>query len=129
MAGRHPSGLLAGYADGELEPRLRAQVDGHLPVCPACRRALDDVRRVNALLAAALSPPPVSAVARARTLARIRAGITMRRPRSVGAWAGLMEAPALLGTAALVLLAVVEAASFGGLEEQVLALALYLGLI
>lgn len=43
--------LLAGYADGELPPETRAQIDAHLVGCVACRRELSVQGTLNARLA------------------------------------------------------------------------------
>ncbi|HYS20902.1 MAG TPA: zf-HC2 domain-containing protein, partial [Gemmatimonadales bacterium] len=57
-------GTLHAYLDGQLAPLERAQVEGHLTSCPACRARLDEERalieRADALLA--LATPPERAV-------------------------------------------------------------------
>jgi anti-sigma factor RsiW len=57
-------GTLHAYLDGQLAPVERAQVEGHLASCPACRARLDEERalieRADALLA--LATPPERAV-------------------------------------------------------------------
>jgi len=57
-------GTLHAYLDGQLAPVERAQVEGHLTSCPACRARLDEERalieRADALLA--LATPPERAV-------------------------------------------------------------------
>jgi hypothetical protein len=53
-------GTLHAYLDGQLAPVERAQVEGHLASCPACRARLDEERalieRADALLAVAAPP-------------------------------------------------------------------------
>jgi hypothetical protein len=57
-------GTLHAYLDGQLAPVERAQVEGHLASCPACRTRLDEERalieRADALLG--LATPPERAV-------------------------------------------------------------------
>lgn len=62
--------LLAGYADGELPPETRAQIDAHLVGCVACRRELSVQGTLGARLAleAPLAAPPA-------LRARIRAAL------------------------------------------------------
>ena len=42
---------LSAYADGELEPSVRAQVEGHLHACAECRERLDEIKRLGQFVA------------------------------------------------------------------------------
>jgi hypothetical protein len=54
MSDRHPDDeALSAHLDG-AEPELRAHLDG----CPACRARLEALRRVHALVATPVPPPP-----------------------------------------------------------------------
>ncbi|MFN3682532.1 MAG: zf-HC2 domain-containing protein [Fimbriimonadaceae bacterium] len=84
---------LAGYREGWLGSRERAEVEAHLSGCQACRRELE----ADALLAAALAETkPVEAPDRSWADVRRRAGVADRRP-----WMGRLAwvAPAALAAA------------------------------
>lgn len=53
--------LLCDYVDGELSAGVRAEVEAHLLVCPACSAYVDDIREGMGALreAEALDAPPV----------------------------------------------------------------------
>lgn len=53
---------LAGFVRGQLPPARLASVERHVEGCPACTKAVDDLRDVNASLRS-LGPGPVAAVA------------------------------------------------------------------
>jgi anti-sigma factor RsiW len=46
----HPGDLLSAYLDGELEPEQRADVEGHVATCDACRRELAGVETARRLV-------------------------------------------------------------------------------
>jgi hypothetical protein len=54
--GRH----LDAYFDGELEPRTRALVSGHLILCDSCRERMDHIREIGELLRARAAAPAVT---------------------------------------------------------------------
>jgi hypothetical protein len=51
LASRHVDDRLAAYTGGECSERERVAIERHLGVCAACRAALDETRRIRALLA------------------------------------------------------------------------------
>jgi hypothetical protein len=55
----HLDDLLTGYLDGELDDAARSHADQHLAGCAECRRELDELGRVKAILrgAPAVDPP------------------------------------------------------------------------
>ncbi|HYX89152.1 MAG TPA: zf-HC2 domain-containing protein [Gaiellaceae bacterium] len=65
--------LLSDYVDGELQPRARRRVLGHLLMCRRCRAVLRSLRRTIAHLHAIgpTEPAPDSSVADS-ILARVR---------------------------------------------------------
>jgi len=95
------------YAAGELLPSVGAQIESHLQACPACRKELARLRRLETLLRAATTPPlPEGFAARvlaetkerapatvaARALARRGALLSWERP---GQWMGAATALAV----------------------------------
>jgi anti-sigma factor RsiW len=48
--------LLSAFQDGELDPALRQEVEGHLQACRACRAEWDELQELARRLR--LSPPP-----------------------------------------------------------------------
>jgi len=42
--------LISAYADGELEPRRRAEVEQHLRTCPKCASALENILRLKSAM-------------------------------------------------------------------------------
>lgn len=115
------------YADGGLDTPAAARVQAHLGGCKGCRRELEDLRRLSALLGDALATPPRTAVERAGALARAKARIR-RRPSRVAWWEFPASRLPVLGAALLAVLSLAEAFRLSGLEEQALALALSFGL-
>lgn len=49
---RWTASSVSAYLDGELGPRSRARVEGHLARCPECTRILESMGRMLRLLAA-----------------------------------------------------------------------------
>lgn len=50
MIVRHVSRHLVAYADGQVAPALRAQIDRHLAGCASCRQALESIQLTSGLL-------------------------------------------------------------------------------
>ena len=121
---------LSAYADGQLAAEEQARVERHVGACDRCQAEFARLRRLAALLADALAIPAKDRwQARARAKERIA---PVRRAGRPGRWAwwDLPEsAPPVLGGAPLVLLALAEAVTFGGLQEDALAIFSLLGLI
>jgi len=85
--------------DGELAGGDASRLDEHLTRCPRCRRALDELQRIDAALReglAAAEPPPQLA-------ARVRARLAEAPPARAAWTAWLPAAAALLLAAGLVL--------------------------
>ena len=121
------------YVDGQLEGGTRARVGQHIGVCSRCRSELEELRRLAALLADSLAAPARSAQDGRQALARAKERIAAIRRvggRARAAWLQFPESalPVLAG-ALLVLLALADTVGFGGLEEDVVAVAFYLELI
>jgi anti-sigma factor RsiW len=55
---RHVEEMLSPYLDGELPPELRGQVAAHLQGCPACRRELALLTRLEEVLGELPAPAP-----------------------------------------------------------------------
>lgn len=49
---------MSAYLDADLRAHARARIERHSAACPECRRILDDLRRMLALLHSAPSPDP-----------------------------------------------------------------------
>ena len=62
----HPRETLSAWRDGELDQRERAAVAAHLRDCAACTRELEQLARVDALLAARAADRPTSRTAISR---------------------------------------------------------------
>jgi anti-sigma factor RsiW len=73
--------MIAAAIDDALEPSRRALLEAHVRICPACRTALADQRRVQAILSSA---PVVEAPA--DFLARVNARID-----ETAGWFGLTD--------------------------------------
>jgi anti-sigma factor RsiW len=89
---------LVAYLDGELGDADRARIEAHLGTCLACRRELEQFRRLRALIDG-VRPLDLSADFTERMWQRLDplpAGATRRRTRVV-----LWAAPALAAAAAL----------------------------
>lgn len=54
----HVADDLTALLDGALDPARRAEVEGHLIACDACRAERDDLARALAALSSLPSPPP-----------------------------------------------------------------------
>ena len=124
---------LSVYADGQLDGDAQARVEQHLAVCGSCRREVDEGRWLATLLADSLTPPRSSPEERSRALARVKDRIAALRlggrPASLG-WLRLPDSPLpVLAGALIVLVALADAISFGGVEDIAVMLALYLELV
>jgi anti-sigma factor RsiW len=90
----HSGELLSAYLDGELTPQERADVDGHVAGCAACRNELDDLaaarRAVRGLPMLDVPAAVVLPVAPAR-----------RPRRRVVAWAASLAAVAVVALGVL----------------------------
>jgi hypothetical protein len=100
--GKHSSEDLGALALGLLDPDRIRTVEEHLAACPACRRELEDLRAVTALLGdvppeALLDGAPDSDLVLQRTLRRMRAEkAAERRRRAVRRVAAAAAAVAVL---------------------------------
>jgi anti-sigma factor RsiW len=121
---------LSAYVDGQLAAGEQARVERHVGACDRCQAELARLRRLAALLTDALATP-----AEDRWQARVRARERIAAFRHAGrsprwAWWELPDsALPVLGGALLVLLALAETITFGGLQEDALAIVSLLGLI
>jgi hypothetical protein len=102
---------LVALAFDELDARSAAAIADHVALCPACRREVDELRGLRALLGLAASDRPP-----ARAMLRVRA--LWRQP--VPAWQRWFRLPA--GPRAQAFLSLAQAAAFAVLA---LSLALY----
>ncbi len=84
------------YLDGELGEAERKAVEGHVASCADCRRELEEMRRLEAVLRAVPAGTPPDAEA---FLSRVRE--RLRRPR----WGALAAAASVMAAAALLLVA------------------------
>jgi anti-sigma factor RsiW len=95
----HPTEIqLNEYLDGELEAVARRSLEAHLAGCPACRQALDELRRLEARLDT-LPEEPLLADLSARVLERLP------RRRTALAWKLTLAAQAGFGLGLFLLLA------------------------
>ncbi len=121
---------LSAYADGQLAAGERTRVERHVGACDRCQAELARLRRLAALLADALATPAEDRWhARARAKERIGALCRAGRPARWAWWEFPESALQVLGGALLVLLALAETITFGGLQEDALAIISLLGLI
>lgn len=98
--------MLVGYADGELEPTLAAEVTEHLAACPSCRRKVEYLHRSLELArglwdeasdrVSDVQVPPVSGMSVNRDLLMFRAGRV-----SVRSWSRPWQAAAAVLVVAL----------------------------
>jgi len=121
---------LSAYADGQLAAGEQARVERHVGACDRCQAEIARLRRLTALLADALATPAEDRwQARARAKERIAALRRSGRPARWAWWELPGGALPVLGGALLVLLALAETVTFGGLQEDALAIFSLLGLI
>ncbi len=121
------------YVDGQLDDETRARVERHVGGCRRCRSEVEELRRLAALLEDSLATPARGPEELREALARAKERVAATRPlggRARASWLALPEsALPILGAALLMLLALGEAVSVGGLEEDALTVASYLDLI
>jgi len=106
MTDNHPDDLLAGYVDGDLGERERAEVDAHLATCERCRADVRSARLAKDRMAsvpAAEAPPGLhdeilDAVRRAPHEAPVVEvfGARPRRSSKPAAWLGAVAAAAAI---------------------------------
>lgn len=121
---------LSACADGQLAAGEQARVERHVGGCDRCQTELARLRRLAALLADALATTAEDRwQARARAKERIAAVRRAGRPARWAWWELPESAMPVLGGALLVLLALAETITFGGLQEDALAIFSLLGLI
>ena len=100
------------YADNELAPHRRREVEGHIATCPACRQRLAAMREVASLLASSPPVPPVPSGFHARVMAEARRRQAMAGKRSGWAFTplralfGVLSPPMRLAAGLTALLAV-----------------------
>src|SRR5436309_3222231 len=99
---------MAAAVDGELAPRRRRALDGHLAACAACRRELAVTDRMLGALEALPMEAPVSAGLEQATLRRVRLAAADEAERAPGnGWRSWFPLPAFaVATAAVLVLAV-----------------------
>jgi len=124
---------LSAYADGQLDGAARATVERHIDACGRCRSQLTELRWLTAQLVESLAWPPLGAEERTRGLAQVRDRIDELRLGEAPAWERWLRFPEgpvpVMAAALLVLVALADTMSFGGLEDVAFILALYLELI
>ncbi len=121
---------LSAYADGQLAAVEQARVEWHVGACDRCRTEIARLRRLAALLADALAAPAEDRwQARARARERIATLRRAGRPARWAWWELPESALPVLGGALLGLLALAETITFGGLQEDAIAIFSLLGLI
>jgi anti-sigma factor RsiW len=117
------------YTDGLVDAGTRARVEQHITVCSRCRTEVEELFRLATVIADAAAIPARTPErildARSRVKERV---IAIHRPRR-SRWDFPASGLPVLGAAVLVLLALAEAVTFGELKEEVVAVALFLGII
>ena len=100
--------LMTAAVDGELSPRRRRALDGHLAACAGCRRELGMTERMLAALEALPMETPVSASLEQATLRRVRLAEADEAERaSAPRWSLRLPLAAFaLATAAVLVLAI-----------------------
>lgn len=106
--GEHPGSLLGDYADSELDPALRPQVDAHLARCAACRDELAGWVRAAAALRVGVDPPAGDVVGAALWHSVLHPDAVVS---AVGPWGHLRVAADLLRTQLRLVAVAVWAAS------------------
>ena len=114
---------LNAYADGELTQKSRRTIRNHLAGCETCRKRLEDIHGLEAVLTGTLPVPPVPDGFTAGVLAaaqnRIRPAAAPRRilPSIITAgfrWIAEISAPMRIAACVTVLLAVAAGWSLNG---------------
>lgn len=107
----HPEELLAGYVDGTLTPKERADADAHLAACELCHEEVElAARAVAALGELTEEPVPVGLTTPVRAELRTRTA----PPRAERRWVRLQWAAGLAAAAALVAVVAVGLPRLGG---------------
>lgn len=83
----HVTAWLGAYHDGELRGRRTRQVEAHLAACVTCRRELERLRALTALLGE--SPAAMDLTPPERFVAQV--GLRLPRPPERPAWRSAME--------------------------------------
>jgi anti-sigma factor RsiW len=99
---------MAAAVDGEVSPRRRRALDGHLASCAACRGELAATERMLTALEALPMEAPVSASLEQATLRRVRLAAADEAERAPGSrWKATLPFPVFaLATVAVLVLAV-----------------------
>jgi anti-sigma factor RsiW len=100
--------LAGAYLDGEADPLARAELEGHLAGCAACRQAIEAARGFSAALRAEAEyyeAPEGLAARLAAAAAAAEPGTALPRMRSRRVW---LRSPALAMAASLALVAVLS---------------------
>ena len=87
--------LIAAYADGELDTVHILEMEGHLPACPACTRALHELQQLKKSVRLESLYHPAPAALRRNVLAELKAQTQPAPAPSFWSWFRL--APALSG--------------------------------
>jgi hypothetical protein len=97
---------LYAYADGSLPESQRAQVEEHLGICAACRRSVQEVRRLDLVLkdfppATAVPFPSFWSKLESRLPSRADRRFSLFRPQQLAAGFALAVVASLIGVVAL----------------------------
>ncbi len=88
---RHVTEWIPAYADGELHGLRLRQVEEHLESCAACRKELEALQQLSALLQEAPDPQPETSNERFTAAVRLRLPPSLPRPGAQASWKGFLK--------------------------------------